>query len=129
MASPAPSSGSTNVGLAPNVAGLLCYMPCCIGLLFSIVCAIIEKQSKFVRFHAFQSLVLQGAFIVVGFILGIFFTVLGHMFPVMGGILNLVVNIVFGFGGLALTVWLMIKAYGGEEWEIPGIGPLVRGWI
>ena len=63
MASPPPlpptgprTTGSTNLGVAPNVGGLLCYAPCCIGLIFSIVAVIVEKQSRFLRFHAFQSL-------------------------------------------------------------------------
>ena len=34
MASSSP--GQTNLGVSPNVGGLLCYVPCCIGLIFSI---------------------------------------------------------------------------------------------
>ena len=64
MASPTP--GQTNLGVAPNVGGLLCYVPCCIGFIFSMVVAIVEKQSRFVRFHAFQSLLLHGAAFVCG---------------------------------------------------------------
>ena len=67
MASSTPGGGQTNLGLAPNVAGLLCYVPCCIGFIFSIVAVIVEKQSKSVRFHAFQSLLFHGVSFVVGF--------------------------------------------------------------
>ena len=59
------STGSTNLGVAPNVGGLLCYAPCCIGLIFSIVAVIVEKQSRFLRFHAFQGLLFHAALIVV----------------------------------------------------------------
>ena len=60
MATSTPGgSGQTNLGVAPNIAGLLCYVPCCVGLVFAIVAAIVEKQSRFVRFHAFQSLLLR----------------------------------------------------------------------
>ena len=55
------STGQTNLGVAPNVGGLLCYVPCCIGLIFSVVAAIVEKQSRFLRFHAFQSLLFHAA--------------------------------------------------------------------
>ena len=65
MATSTPGGAQTNLGLAPNVAGLLCYVPCCVGLVFGIVAAIVEKQSRFVRFHAFQSLLLHGALIVI----------------------------------------------------------------
>ena len=64
---PAPTVRPTadNLGVAPNVGGMLCYAPCCIGLIFSIVAAIVEKQSRFLRFHAFQSLLFHGADLVV----------------------------------------------------------------
>ena len=129
MASPASPSGPTNLGVAPNVGGLLCYMPCCIGLLFSIVAAVIEKQSRFLRFHAFQSLLLHAVLLVLGFGIGLVFGIIGHVFPMMGGLLSLLVNVIFGLGGLGLAIFMMIKAYGGEEWEIPGIGPLAKGWV
>jgi len=65
MATPTPGGAKTNLGLEPNIAGLLCYVPCCLGLVFSVVAAIVEKQSRFVRFHAFQSLLLHGVGIAV----------------------------------------------------------------
>ena len=43
-------TGSTNLGVAPNVAGLLCYAPCCIGLIFSIVAVSVVKLNRFLRF-------------------------------------------------------------------------------
>ena len=55
MATPTPGGGPTSLGMAPNVAGLLCYVPCCVGLAFSAVAAIAEKNSSFLRFHALQS--------------------------------------------------------------------------
>ena len=60
-----PPVGSSNLGIAPNLGGLLCYAPCCIGLVMSVVVAVVEKQSRFLRFHAFQSLLLHGAALVV----------------------------------------------------------------
>src|SRR5712692_6313008 len=61
---PTGSAGPTNLGLAPNVGALLCYVPCCIGLIFSIVVAVVEKQSRYLRFHAFQSLLFHAALVV-----------------------------------------------------------------
>ena len=66
MGTSTPGGAKTNLGLEPNIAGLLCYVPCCIGLVFSVVAAIVEKQSRFVRFHAFQSLLVHAAAIVLG---------------------------------------------------------------
>ncbi len=59
------SNGESNLGVAPNLGGLLAYAPCCIGLIFSIVVAAAEKQSRFLRFHAFQSLLVHAALFVI----------------------------------------------------------------
>jgi len=129
MATPAPPGTETNLGMAPNVAGLLCYVPCCIGLIFSVVVAIVEKQSRFVRFHAFQSLLLHAAAIAAGIALRF-----GHiMLRVVGlgglGLLTHLISLLVGLGLLGLCVFLMIKANGGEELELPVIGPMARQWV
>jgi uncharacterized membrane protein len=130
MATSTPGGTSgTNLGMAPNTAGLLCYAPCCIGLVFSIVAAIVEKQSRFVRFHAFQGLLLNAAVLVV--LIGL--SVVG---AVLGGIVGLFVSTVMmglqgliGLGFLGLTIYMMIKANAGEELELPVIGPMAKGWV
>jgi len=43
----------TSTGLAENVAGLLCYV---LGWVSGLVFVLIEQESKFVRFHAIQSI-------------------------------------------------------------------------
>jgi len=47
----------TSVGLSANVAGLLCYV---LGWISGIVFLVIEKKSKFVKFHAWQSIMTFG---------------------------------------------------------------------
>ena len=129
MATSTPGGGGqTNLGVAPNVAGLLCYVPCCVGLVFAIVAAIVEKQSRFVRFHAFQSLLLHGAF----FVLWVGFVILGFVVSSVAGILSVVllpIEILVGLGLLALVICLMLKANGGEEYELPVIGKTARQWV
>ena len=129
MATSTPGGGGqTNLGVAPNVAGLLCYVPCCVGLVFAIVAAIVEKQSRFVRFHAFQSLLLHGAFCV----LWIGFVVIGFVVSSVAGILSVVllpIEILVGLGLLGLVIFLMIKANAGEEYELPVIGKQARQWV
>lgn len=126
MASPA--SGPTNIGVAPNVGGLLCYIPCCIGFLFSIVVAVIEKQSRFVRFHAFQSLLLHAVMFVIFF--GFFIVSIALAFANVG-LLNLIllpIRVLLGLAFLAVSIILMIKANNGEEFELPVIGEMARKW-
>ncbi len=123
-----PGNTSTNLGMAPNVAGLLCYVPCCIGLIFSIVAAIVEKQSRFVRFHAFQSLLLHGAAIVVGVALQIMSAVLTAISGILGMLVWALLMLV-SLGFLGLTIFLMVKANAGEEMELPVVGPMARQWV
>jgi uncharacterized membrane protein len=128
MSTSTPGGAKTNLGLEPNVAGLLCYVPCCIGLVFSVVAAIVEKQSRFVRFHAFQSLLVHAVAIVLGIGLNVFQVVLGVAGLGAVGLLLSLVGMVVGVAFLGLTIFLMIKANAGEELELPVVGPLARKW-
>ncbi len=49
----------------------------------------------------------------------------------VAGILSVVllpIEILVGLGLLALVIFLMIKANGGEEYELPVIGKMARQW-
>jgi len=129
MATSTPGGAKTNLGLEPNIAGLLCYVPCCIGFVFSVVAAIVEKQSKSVRFHAFQSLLVHAVAIVLGIGLNVVQAVLGVAgFGAIGLLLSFV-GILIGLGFLGLTIFLMIKANSGEEFELPTLGRMARQWV
>jgi len=129
MATSTPGGAKTNLGLEPNIAGLLCYVPCCIGLLFSVVAAIVEKQSRFVRFHAFQSLLVHAAAIVLGIGLNVTQVVLSLVGLGAVGFLIWLVGMLVGLGFLGVTIYLMIKANAGEEFELPTLGRLARQWV
>jgi uncharacterized membrane protein/ribosomal protein L40E len=109
-------AGSTT-SLEPNVAGLLCYL---VGWITGLVFILIEKENKFVRFHAMQSIVTFGAFTV----LWIPFSILSQMdiLRVLFGILQAVTGI------LAFVLWivLMIKAYQGERYKLPIAGDIAE---
>jgi uncharacterized membrane protein len=135
MATPPPlpptgprSNGSTNLGVAPNVGGLLCYAPCCIGLIFSIVAVIVEKESRFLRFHAFQSLFFHGAAIVLGIAFQVLVLIIGMISGVLALILHMLVMLL-GLVLLAAQILLMVKAYNNEEYELPTIGPMARKYV
>lgn len=126
MASSAP--GPTNLGVAPNVGGLLCYAPCCIGLIFSIVAAIVEKQSRFLRFHAFQSLLVHGALFAAGIALFLASAVAAMISGALG-VLVWLVQMLLVVAYLGLLIFLMVKAYNNEEFEIPTLGAMARNWV
>jgi uncharacterized membrane protein len=122
-------TGPTNVGLDPKIASAICYAGfcCCIGVIFAIVVAVIEKQSRFLRFHAFQSLLYHAVVIVISVIMTILVQILGAV----AGSLALVGSIAqmgVGLASFAFSVFMMLKAYNGEEFEIPTLGPMARQW-
>jgi uncharacterized membrane protein len=128
MATSTPGGGQTSLGMAPNVAGLLCYVPCCVGFIFSIVAAIAEKKSRSVRFHAFQSLLLHAAAFVVWMVLWVGQIALAVIDLGAVGLLLSLLGMVIGVAFLGLAIFMMIKANGGEEFELPVIGPMAKGW-
>ena len=123
---PTGSAGPTNLGLAPNVGALLCYVPCCIGLIFSIVVAVVEKQSRYLRFHAFQSLLFHAALVVCWVALTILGFILGAIHL---GLIMIPVQLLVGLAVLGLHILLMIKAYNNEQYELPTLGAMAKNWV
>ena len=104
----------TSSGLEANVAGLLCYV---LGWVSGLVFILIEKENKFVRFHAMQSIIVFGVLTVANFILS--------WIPVIGGFLAWVIGLL----GLVLWIVLMVKAYQGATYKLPWAGNLAEKWV
>jgi uncharacterized membrane protein len=113
---PTPTSGT---GLAPNLAGALAYL---LGPITGILFLVLEKNDRFVRFHAMQSTILS----VAWFVASIALSVLSGAVPVIGWIFGLLLSIVMSIGGFILWLLLMFKAYQGQEWELPWVGQFAR---
>ena len=103
--------GKTSTGIQPNVAGLLCYLA---GFITGIIFFLIEKENKFVRFHAMQSIVTFGGSFVLGFVIGII--------PIIGLMIQSLIWVV----DIILWILLMIKAYQGEEFKLPFFGDIAE---
>ena len=114
-------AGANTGGLTDNVAGALCYV---LGLITGIVFLVLApyNQNKFVRFHAFQAIFFHVAFI------GIYVveTIIAMMLPWSLSVIMSLVGMVIGLGGLAIWVWLIVKAYQGEKFKLPVIGDLAE---
>ena len=102
--------GKTSIGLDPKIAALLSYL---VGVISGVVFFLIEKENKYVRFHALQSI-----FLFVGFF------VLNIALAVVPGV-NLALPIL-SLAELALWVVLMVKAYQGEKFKLPVVGDLAE---
>lgn len=117
----APSTSSTT-GLADNLAGALAYV---LGPISGIFFLVVEKQSRFVRFHAMQSLLVGVLLIIVNFVLNVLNAVLVRI-PLIGWLFALGLAMVVGLASLVLWLALMYAAYQGKEWELPVIGAEAR---
>ena len=117
--------GTTQGGIAANVAAMLTYIPVClVGLVCAILFAFIldpYKKDRFIRFHAWQSLAAHAAILVLSIgwtMVSALLTSIVHLFA----LITFPVSIIIGLGGLVLMIILMIKAYNGETYKLPLVG-------
>ena len=125
-------NGKTALGLDTNVGALICYLGnlvCALGLIYSIIVIVQDKTNKLVRFHAWQSILLSLAplvLVIVWAVLGgigiAIDAILGFpIFTIIVGLLYFVLLIV-GLISFVFMILAAIKAYNGEIYKIPVIG-------
>lgn len=114
---PGPIVTAGDLGIAENVAGLLCYT---FGWITGLIFLFVDKR-PFVRFHAAQSVVIFGGLSVLFFALGSFFGtawLTGGLFFgtfALGGMILALLRLV----GFVLWILLMVKAYQGQQYRVP----------
>jgi uncharacterized membrane protein len=106
-----PDTEKTASGFDQNVAAALCYS---LGWITGLLFYLTEPRNKFVRFHALQAMLVFGTACVV-FILCL-------SIPILGWILSIFVF----YGSAALWLILMFKAYQGERFKLPIVGPMAE---
>ncbi|PIV20990.1 MAG: hypothetical protein COS40_09690 [Deltaproteobacteria bacterium CG03_land_8_20_14_0_80_45_14] len=104
-------TGQSSTGLDENVAGLLCYL---LGFITGILFLVVEKKSRFVKFHAMQSTITFLSLFVISVVLG--------WIPIIG-------LLVYPIWILSLILWLvlMIKALQGKRYSLPIVGKMAEG--
>jgi uncharacterized membrane protein len=119
----AVASAPANSGLQPNVAGALAYLA---GIITAILFLVIDpfKNDRFVRFHAFQSLFFNLAWIALWITWTIVGVVLGTVTKGLFFILQVPIDLLLMVGGFALWAFLMYSAYQGKTTRLPVIGDL-----
>ncbi len=100
------AEGKSGSGLPKNTAAALAYV---LVWLTGIVFLLIEKD-PYVRFHAMQSVITFGLLTIVSFV------------PIIGWLLSPLLMIV----GFVLWLFLIFKAYQGEEFKLPVIGDFAK---
>jgi uncharacterized membrane protein len=110
----------SSTGLSANVAGLLCYVALWVtGIIF----VVLEKKSKFVKFHAWQSIMTFGVLTVAHLVLS---TILGAIavaafspgLAVFAAVLGWIIGILM----FILAIILIVQAYQGKMWKVPLAG-------
>lgn len=116
-------------GLDGNLAAALGYP---IGII-ALLSFFMEKENKFVKFHAAQSLLFGIGGYAVVFVLWIVIAILGTALSQVSSILGTLVFVV------GMLVWLLIlvifagllfaayKAYSGEMFKLPVVGNIAEG--
>ncbi|MCL4845810.1 MAG: DUF4870 domain-containing protein [Acidobacteria bacterium] len=101
----------STTGLDANLAALVCYV---LGFVTGIVMLVIEKDSKFVRFHAMQSVMTFLGLFAINIVLG--------FIPILGWLISLLLLPVT----VILWLVLMFKAYQGEKFKLPIVGDMAE---
>jgi uncharacterized membrane protein len=128
-------SGTTGSGLDPKIAAALSYI-WIVGLVFFFI----EKDNRFVRFHALQSIIFGIANIVIMGVLAVLAVILTFAFgiggAIVGGALGSLVSLlvwlvwlIFWLLGLVFLIALIftaVKAYQGQKFKLPIIGNMAE---
>ncbi|HYJ92698.1 MAG TPA: DUF4870 domain-containing protein [Pyrinomonadaceae bacterium] len=117
------------IGLDGNITALIGYIISIIAL----VEIFIEKDNRFVRFHAIQSVIFHVAMWVFFFVVWIVVFILGMIMSMvhLGGVVWLLSILIFlawivvYLGGVILGA---VKSYGGAMFKYPMIGNMAEKW-
>lgn len=100
----------TSLGMDENIEAALSYF---LGFLTGILFFVAEKDSKFVKFHAMQSIAVFIALIAINMVLRFILAI------TIVGLLLLPLIYLLEF---ILWIFLMYKAYKGEKYKLPVVG-------
>jgi uncharacterized membrane protein len=105
-------------GLADNVAGMLAYVTIIPAIIFLVMPP--YNQSRFVRFHSFQSIFFCVAVFAIQVALSIM-TVVPFLIFITGPL-----HLLVALGALILWIILLLKANQGQMYKLPVIGDLAE---
>ncbi|HEY2819909.1 MAG TPA: zinc-ribbon domain-containing protein [Candidatus Acidoferrum sp.] len=113
--------GSAGQPMATNVAGALTYLA---GLITGIIFVATEpyKSNSFIRFHAFQSIFFNVAWIAIWMVWMVISAILTPLTAGIFGLVALPVMLILALTGLCTWLFLMYQAYQQKLFRLPFIG-------
>jgi len=114
----AAAPGVAASGMTDNVAGMLAYVTFIPAIIFLVTAP--YNQSRFVRFHSFQSIFLFVAVVAIQILLSIV-TFVPFLILITGPLHMLV-----ALGALIVWIIVLLKANQGQMFKLPVIGDLAE---
>jgi uncharacterized membrane protein len=122
------NSGERN-SVDDNLLAALCYWLCCFcGLPALIIFLLKKEESAFIKFHSLQALIATVAWVVISIVINValnMFAMVPGIGIVIAGVASLGMSVV-ALGVLGFFIFVGIKAYNGEEFEIPILGSFIQ---
>jgi uncharacterized membrane protein len=115
----------TTLGIEPNIAAALSYI---LGLFTGLVFLLAEKDNKYIRFHAAQSIVTSVMVVALGVAVSMIGRVLA-LLPYVGWIAVLGLTMGLAVGTFGLWLLLIWKAYDGQQVELPVAGAFAKRMV
>jgi uncharacterized membrane protein len=131
MQNPPPvQTTKSSTGLDENIAALLSYI---FGWVSGLIFFLIEKDSRLVRFHAMQSILLNVLAGILFFVVWVATVVVAIVGAAIGDVVGTVINLLAGLIFLVFVVAILIavilclvKAFQGQYFKLPIIGNLAE---
>jgi uncharacterized membrane protein len=113
-------NGPTSINMDPNTAAGLAYLGTWLtGLIFFLI----EKQNRFVRFHAMQSILAFAALFILDIVVSIVFSLLSFV-----SIIGCFITPLIGLAIFVIWIICMINAFQGKYFKLPIIGDYAERW-
>lgn len=102
---------TTATGLPENTEAALAYV---LGWVSGLILLLLNKESKVVKYHAWQSLILFGLLHITSIVIG--------LIPLLG----LVILPFFGLASFVLWLVMIVQTYQGKTVNLPIVTDLVK---
>lgn len=104
-----------------NLVAALSYL---LGFVTGVVILFVERDDKFIRFHAMQSILVFGGLFIVNLIVGLILEPIRFV-----GVLSSAVNTLLTIAAIIVWATSMVKAFQGQIFKWPIVGRVAENWV